>query len=74
MELREIFEKTIAGDASLVKELVEQAIDEDASPSEITPGYLIPAMTGVGACFEQGGLCAGDARRSSSDEDRAKLF
>lgn len=53
MELREIFEKTIAGDASAVEELVERAVDEGASPSEIISQYLIPAMTEVGARFER---------------------
>jgi len=53
MELRGIYEKTIAGDASAVKELVEQALNEGVSPSEILSGYLIPAMTEVGARFER---------------------
>jgi len=52
MELREIYETTIAGDASAVKELVERAVSEGVSPSEIVSEYLIPAMTEVGARFE----------------------
>lgn len=41
MELRQIYEKTIAGDASAVKELVEQAVNEGASPVRIVFGYLV---------------------------------
>lgn len=53
MELEQIYEGTIAGQASRVKELVQQAIGEGVPPSEIVSRYLIPAMTEVGARFER---------------------
>lgn len=56
MELKQIYEKTIAGDATAVNELVEQAVAEGVLPSEIVSQYLIPAMAEVGDCFERGEL------------------
>lgn len=53
MDLQQIYEGVIAGDAPGVKELVEQAVGEGVSPAEIISGYLIPAMTEVGARFER---------------------
>jgi len=54
MDLQQIYERVIVGDARGVKELVGQAVAEGVAPSEITSGYLIPAMTEVGARFERG--------------------
>jgi len=53
MDLQQIYERVIAGDARAVKELVEQALAKRVPPSEIISGYLIPAMTEVGARFER---------------------
>ncbi|HAL60849.1 MAG TPA: cobalamin-binding protein [Chloroflexi bacterium] len=53
MDLKQIHERVIAGDAPGVKELVEQAVAEGVPPAEIISGYLIPAMTEVGARFER---------------------
>ena len=54
MDLQQIYERVIGGDAPGVKELVQQAVDEGVPPSEIISHYLIPAMTEVGARFERG--------------------
>lgn len=53
MDLQQIYERVVAGDTPGVKELVEQAVDEGVPPSGIISGYLIPAMTEVGARFER---------------------
>lgn len=53
MDLQQIYERVIAGDAPGVKELVQQAVAEGVPPSEIISLYLIPAMTEVGARFER---------------------
>lgn len=53
MELQEIYERVIVGDASGVKELVQRAVGEGVPPSEIISGYLIPAMAEVGVRFER---------------------
>jgi len=53
MDLQPIYERVIVGDAPGVKELVEQAVSEGVSPSEIVSQYLIPAMSEVGARFER---------------------
>lgn len=53
MDLQQIYERVIVGDAPGVKELVEQAVGERVPPVEIISGYLIPAMTEVGARFER---------------------
>lgn len=53
MDLQQIYERVIAGDAPGVKNLVEQAVDEGVPPSEIISHYLIPAMAEVGARFER---------------------
>ncbi len=53
MELREIYEYTVSGNAAKVKELVQQALDEGVAPSEIIAKYLIPAMGEVGDRFER---------------------
>jgi len=53
MDLQQIYERVIAGDAPGVKELVEHAVAGGVPPSEIISGYLIPAMTEVGARFER---------------------
>jgi len=54
MDLQQICEGVIAGDAPGVKKLVEQAVAEGVPPSEIISRYLIPAMTEVRARFERG--------------------
>lgn len=53
MDLQQIYERVIAGDAPGVKGLVQQAVGEGVPPAEIISGYLIPAMTEVGARFER---------------------
>ena len=53
MDLQQIYERVLTGDAPAVKELARQAIAEGVSPSEIISQYLIPAMTEVGARFER---------------------
>ncbi|MGB5933499.1 MAG: corrinoid protein [Anaerolineae bacterium] len=53
MDLQQICERVIAGDAPGVKKLVEQAVSEGVPPSEIISRYLIPAMSEVGARFER---------------------
>lgn len=53
MELQQIYDRVIMGDAPGVKALVQQAIGEGVPPSEIISGYLIPAMGEVGARFER---------------------
>jgi len=53
MDLQEIYEKTIAGDAPAVEELVKRALDAGIRPSQIISHYLIPAMTEVGGRFER---------------------
>ena len=53
MDLQQIYERVITGDAPGVEELVEQAVAEGVLPSEIISQYLIPAMTEVGARFER---------------------
>lgn len=54
MDLQQIYERVIAGDAPGVNKRVEQPVAECVSPSEIISQYLIPAMTEVGARFERG--------------------
>ena len=51
MDLKEIYESTIVGNAAGVKELVQQALDEGVEPGAIISGQLIPAMTEVGDRF-----------------------
>ena len=51
MELKEIYESTIAGNAPKVKELVEQALAEGTNPGDIISNQLIPAMAEVGDRF-----------------------
>lgn len=53
MDLRQIYEMVIAGDAPGVKKLVEQAIAQGVPSAEIISQYLIPAMTEVGTRFER---------------------
>lgn len=53
MDLQQIYERVIAGDAPGVKQLVEQAVSEGVSPSQIISRYLIAAMAEVGARFER---------------------
>jgi len=53
MDLQKIYDKVIAGDAPGVKQVVEHAVAEGVSPSEIISQYLIPAMAEVGALFER---------------------
>jgi len=53
MDLQEIYEKTIAGDAPAVEELVKRALAEGVLASQIISQYLIPAMTEVGDRFER---------------------
>ena len=51
MDLKEIYESTIAGNAPKVKELVEQALAEGVNPGDIITNQLIPAMAEVGDRF-----------------------
>jgi len=51
MDLKEIYESTIAGNAPKVKELVAQAVSEGVNPGEIITNQLIPAMAEVGDRF-----------------------
>ena len=51
MNLKEIYESTIAGNAPKVKELVEQALAEGIEPGSILSNQLIPAMAEVGDRF-----------------------
>ncbi|MFH1928316.1 MAG: corrinoid protein [Chloroflexota bacterium] len=51
MNLKEIYESTIAGNAPKVKELVEQALAEGIEPGSIISNQLIPAMAEVGDRF-----------------------
>lgn len=53
MDPREIYQKTVLGDASAVEVLVRQALAEGLLPSEIISQFLIPAMDEVGARFER---------------------
>lgn len=53
MDLQEIYEKTIAGDAPAVEKLVKRAVAEGVPASQIISHYLIPAMTEVGDRFER---------------------
>ncbi len=53
MELRQIYEYTVSGNAPKVKELTEQALAEGVAPGEIISKYLIPAMAEVGDRFER---------------------
>ncbi|MGB5933457.1 MAG: corrinoid protein [Anaerolineae bacterium] len=53
MDLQEIYEKTIAGDAPAVEKLVKRAMAEGMPASQIISHYLIPAMTEVGDRFER---------------------
>lgn len=53
MDLREIYENTVVGNAPKVKELTQQALAEGVPPSEIITKYLIPAMAEVGDRFER---------------------
>jgi len=51
MDLKEIYESTVAGNAPKVKELVAQAVAEGVNPGEIITNQLIPAMAEVGDRF-----------------------
>ena len=51
MDLKEIYESTIAGNAPKVNELVEQALAEGEKPGDIITNQLIPAMAEVGDRF-----------------------
>ena len=51
MDLKEIYDSTIAGNAPKVKELVEEALGEGVNPGEIITNQLIPAMAEVGDRF-----------------------
>ena len=53
MDLQAIYEKTIAGDAPAVEELVKRALAEGVLASKIISQYLIPAMAEVGDRFER---------------------
>jgi len=54
MDLQQMYERVVAGDASVVGELVQQGVAERVPPLEIISEYLIPAMTEVGTRFERG--------------------
>ena len=51
MNLKEIYDSTIAGNAPKVKELVEKALAEGVKPGDIITNQLIPAMGEVGDRF-----------------------
>jgi len=51
MDLRQIHDSVIAGDAPAVEELVQQALSDSVPAGEIILGSLIPAMTEVGDSF-----------------------
>jgi len=53
VDLQAIYEKTIAGDAPAVEELVKRALAEGVLASKIISQYLIPAMAEVGDRFER---------------------
>ncbi len=53
MDLKQIYEYTVSGNAPKVKELTQQALAEGTAPSEIVTKYLIPAMGEVGDRFER---------------------
>lgn len=53
MDLRQIYEMVIAGDALAVRELVQQALYERVPPLKIISECLVSAMTEVGARFER---------------------
>lgn len=53
MDLQEIYEKTIAGDAPAVQDLVKRAVTEGVPASQIISQYLTAAMTEVGDRFER---------------------
>lgn len=53
MDLQQIYEYTVNGNAPKVKELTQQALDEGVAPSEVITKYLIPAMAEVGDRFER---------------------
>ena len=53
MDLKQIYEYTVTGNAPKVKELTQQALAEGVAPGEIITKYLIPAMGEVGDRFER---------------------
>jgi len=53
VDLQEIYEKTIAGDAPAVQDLVKRAVTEGVPASQIISQYLTAAMTEVGDRFER---------------------
>ncbi len=53
MDLKAIYEFTVAGNKEQVAELTKQALAEGVAPGEIISGYLIPAMAEVGDRFER---------------------
>ena len=53
MDLKQIYDNTVAGNAPKVKELTQQALAEGVAPGEIISKYLIPAMSEVGDRFER---------------------
>jgi len=54
MNLREIEEAVVQGDAPGVVSLVQQAVAEGVGPLAIVAEHLVPAMGEVGARFERG--------------------
>jgi 5-methyltetrahydrofolate--homocysteine methyltransferase len=53
VDLKQIYDATVVGNAPKVKELTQQALDEGVAPSEIITKHLIPAMGEVGDRFER---------------------
>jgi len=53
VDLKQIYEYTVTGNAPKVKELTQQALAEGVAPGEIITKYLIPAMGEVGDRFER---------------------
>jgi len=53
VDLKQIYDYTVSGNAPKVKELTQQALAEGVAPDEIITKYLIPAMAEVGDRFER---------------------
>jgi len=53
MEYKEIYDGVVAGNAPLVKEYVQKALDAGVEPGVIMFEYLVPAMQEVGERFER---------------------
>ncbi len=54
VDLRALYEAVSFGKAQIVRQLVQQAVDEDVPPHEVLNNYMVPALQEVGARFERG--------------------